>query len=459
MLNEKRKQLLSSAPVMKAIVVMALPVVVGNIITVLYNLTDTFFIGQLDDPNQLAASALVFPLFMLLGAFGNLFGIGGSSYISRMLGAGRQDEAEKTLSKALFACLLMGIVIVLFGVFASNGIVKMLGASENTQSFAYQYASIIMYGAPFIMLSNAMVAMLRAEGMAVHAMGGMVLSTVVNIALDPLLILTANMQIQGAALATIIGSMTGFIYYVVIYITKSSFKISLKGLFRGNKVYWEILKIGIPAALNQILMSVANIIYNNIAGKYGDNFVAGIGTAMRIDSIVILVMLGICVGTQPLIGYAYGANNMKRLKEVVKKNMILVLTLSTVLTVIIYFCSEYMIGMFTKEKEIIALGATTLQALIIARPILGIFFITNNMVQAEGRAVLALAFSVTRQGVLLIATLYLFDYLWGMNGVIYSQPSTDAVMSAVALVVLIADLKRLGKLEKKRTLDAQNVIK
>ena len=310
--------LFEKVPVPKAVATMAVPTMISMLVVVIYNMADTFFIGQTQDPLQVAAVSLATPVFMIFMALGNLFGIGGSSAISRALGEKHKERAWHISSFCCYGALGLGVIVAIFSVLGMEVILRLIGASENTIGFARKYLLIISIGAPTILFSTAFANILRGEGAARESMVGNLLGTIVNIVLDPVMILMLGWGVTGAALATIIGNIAACLFYLQYFLRKkSTLSISWKYFKVGEGIAKSVVAIGIPASLNNILMSFANIILNQALVGYGDTPVAAMGVAMKSNMLVVLLQIGLCVGIQPLIGYNYGAGNKKRLMQVI----------------------------------------------------------------------------------------------------------------------------------------------
>ena len=310
--------LFEKVPVPKAVATMAVPTMISMLVVVIYNMADTFFIGQTQDPLQVAAVSLATPVFMIFMALGNLFGIGGSSAISRALGEKHKDRAWHISSFCCYGALGLGVIVAVCSVLGMEGILGLIGASENTIGFARKYLLIISIGAPTILFSTAFANILRGEGAARESMVGNLLGTIVNIVLDPVMILMLGWGVTGAALATIIGNIAACLFYLQYFLRKkSTLSISWKYFKVGEGIAKSVVAIGIPASLNNILMSFANIILNQALVGYGDTPVAAMGVALKSNMLVVLLQIGLCVGIQPLIGYNYGAGNKKRLMQVI----------------------------------------------------------------------------------------------------------------------------------------------
>lgn len=420
----------------KAVCSLALPTMVGMLVMVIYNFVNAFFVGQLNDTNQVAAVTITIPIFLLLMAAGSTFGIGGGTYISRLLGRQKNEAAKQVSSFSFYGSLALGFVCAAFGLAFMSPILNLSGASVYTYEFAKSYLTIIAIGSPVIILSFSMGQIVHAEGAAKQAMVGMMIGTIVNIVLDPMLILWAGMGVAGAAVATVFANTVSVIYYIYYFTTKNSqLSISIRKLTLNKVMVKEILYIGIPASLNSILMSTANIILNNFAASYGDNVVAALGIVNRITLLPVMLLLGLCQGVQPLIGYSYAANNRKRMNGVLKVTAIYGTAIGVIFTALFYFLRESIVQIFIADLTVVALGVSFLKVIIIAIPFLGIQFLLTNTFQAMGKGLPSLFLSISRQGLLFIPFLIIANKLVGLQGLVYAQPIVDIVITGLATVL------------------------
>lgn len=436
-MEDKKIRLLRDEKVSKAILKLSIPMVMGMMIQVLYNLVDTYFIGMLNDANQLAAANISLPVFMMLMAIAGTVGSGSSSYISRCLGNKDYEEANKTISIATGILIIMSIIVMIAGIFMSPNIAKGLGANEATFNYTYKYIFIMFIGAIPVMCSYALGQLLRSEGNIMQSVIGLTLGTVVNIVLDPVFIFGLKMEITGAAIATIIGQTSTLLYFMYAFLKgKTTLKINLKKFKYDKNIFKEIFTIGVPASLNQMLMGVATVIVNNIAVGYGTLTVAGMGVAMKIMTIGTFVFMGFSAGCQPLVGYNYGCNNIPRVKEIIKKGIIITSIIGLSLALIFGVFANSLIGLFTSEPEVINKGAIILRALIISLPFVGGQMISTTSAQSMGKVVVAFILSISRQGLLYMPLLIILNKVFGFSGFIYAQPITDMIMLTFSAILL-----------------------
>ncbi|MBQ8998152.1 MAG: MATE family efflux transporter [Clostridium sp.] len=354
----ERNELFESYPVPKAIAKLSVPTIVGMLVMIIYNMADTFFVGMTNDVNQVASVTVTMPIFMLLMSLGTIFGVGGASSISRYIGSKEMDKAKVTSSISVYGSILVSIVFMIFGFIFMEGILKVAGVTENTYSFSKDYLTILMWGAPFIVLNFSMGQIVRSEGLAKDAMVGMMLGTILNIVLDPILILSFNMGVTGASLATVIANVVSVLYYAKLLSSKKScLSISLKDLKLDKEIIKSIMFIGLPASLNNVLMSLSSILLNNFAVSYGDAVVAALGIANRLMMLPVMILVGLCQGMQPLVGYNYAAKNIDRMKSVLKYVSILGTVLGVEFTILIYLYAGTMVKMFIQDAETEKIGS------------------------------------------------------------------------------------------------------
>ncbi len=443
------KYLFEEAPVSRAVMTMAIPTMISMLVVVIYNMADTFFIGQTGDPMQVAAVSLATPVFMVFMALGNLFGIGGSSAISRALGEKKPERAKNISSFCCYASLGLGVFMAVLFLVGMDVILVMIGASTNTIDFAREYLTYIAFGGPFIMFGTAFGNILRGEGAARESMTGNMIGTVTNIVLDPVMILVFGWGVAGAAIATVIGNIAASLFYVSYFLRKkSSLSIRLRDFRMGGRIASSVAAIGIPASLNNILMSCANIVLNLMLGGYGDTPVAAMGVAMKSNMIVVLLQIGLCAGIQPLIGYNYGARNKKRLLQVFRFTGIFAVVMGSILTAVMVIAKRFVVQAFINDPEVIAYGMQMVIALQLSGPFIGILFLCINTIQGMGKAIPSLILTICRQGLIFIPLIIVLNKVVGLNGVIYAQSVADYCSIVIALVICMGIFKSLEGQER-----------
>ena len=443
-------------PVPLAVFKLALPTVLSMIVSVFYNMVDTFFVGRTGDPNQVAAVSVATPVFLFFMAAGNIFGIGGSSFLSRALGEKKYDKAKNISSFCLYAGILVGIIgMILLFVFMKE-ILEAVGTSGNTFPYAREYLSWIAYGGVAIVVSTAFINLIRGEGASQSAMKGIMAGTIANIILDPIFILDSfcgiscfGMGVAGAAIATVIGNLVSIAVFFAHVMSKNSvLTLSPRYFTVRNGILGGVFLIGLPASLTGILMSLSNIITNKFLVSYGDVNVAGMGIAMKANMLVIFVQLGIAMGTQPLIGYSFGAKNFTRLKSVMKFAMLCNITAGISLTAVYFALTQQIVNVFINDTMVIEAGIRMLRALMVSSPVIGILFVFNFSFQAMGKAIPSLALAVSRQGFVFLPAIILLDTFFGLEGIVLAQPIADYVSILIALCIFLYMSKGFKNMER-----------
>ncbi len=448
-MQDKTTEIFKNAPVPKAVIVNVIPSIVSMIMVLVYNLADTFFIGQTKDPLKVAAVSFATPVFLLFMAVGMLFGIGGTSLISRMLGEGKQEKAKKISSFCFWTGLVIGCMSMVVIWIFSEPICRLVGASDDTIKFSMEYLNIVSVGIPFLIVSNSFSNIIRAEGKPQMAMAGMVIGNLVNIVLDPIMILTFGWGVAGAAIATVLGNVASAVIYIAHLLSKKSMlSIKLKDYSVKDKIVPGVMAIGIPASLNSILMSVSNIVINSVMASFdnGDIVVAGLGVAMKVNMIVVMLLIGLGSGIQPLLGYCYGAGNKKRYMSVLEFSLGLAFCLSLVMTAICYFGAETLVKAFLDDESAFGYAFDFSRRYILSGPILGMLFVFINALQSTGAAIPSLILSVSRQGLAFLPILFTFRAIFDEpKYVALAQPVTDYVAVTMAFILFIVTYNKYIK--------------
>lgn len=437
--NTKNIEIFRDAPVSKAVISNVIPSIISMIMVLVYNLADTVFIGQTKNDYMVAAVSIATPVFLLFMAVGMLFGIGGTSLISRMLGEERHEEAKKVSSFCYWTGLVVGIVsMVIIFVFAEP-ICRAVGASNDTIKYAKQYLQIVSIGIPFLIVSNAFSNIIRAEGNAKIAMQGMVVGNLVNIVLDPIMILYFGWNVAGAAVATVLGNLYSAVYYTKHMVSKKCIlSIKPSDYQAKNGVLAGVFAIGIPASLNSILMSASNIVINNVMMGFGDMAVAGLGAAMKVNMIVVMLLIGLGTGVQPLLGYCFGAGNKKRYMAVLRFSLMLALGLSLIMTLICYIFALDLVKVILDDPAALDFGRSFSRIYILSGPIMGVLFVMINAIQSTGAALPSLILSISRQGLLYMPILYTFTKIFDEARMMaLAQPVTDYLAALVAIILFV----------------------
>ena len=443
-MEDKTTQIFRDAPVPKAVISNIIPSIISMIMVLVYNLADTFFIGQTKNAYMVAAVSVATPVFLFFMAVGMLFGIGGTSLISRMLGEGRREDAKKTSSFCFWSGLGIGILAMILIWIGVAPICRMVGASDDTIGYAVEYLRVVSIGIPFLIVSNSFSNIIRAEGNAQIAMLGMVIGNIINIVLDPVMILYFKWNVAGAAIATVLGNIFSAVFYVAHVISKKSIlSVRLKDYTVRNHIATGVFAIGVPASLNSILMSVSNILINNVMAEYGDMAVAGLGVAMKVNMIAVMLLIGLGVGIQPLLGYCFGARNKKRYMDVLRFSLILAFGISIVMTAICYLGAGPLVSAFLEDPSAYEYGMEFARIYIYSGPVIGILFVMVNAIQSTGAALQSLILSISRQGIVYIPILFLFRAIFDSARLIaLAQPVTDYLATLLACVLFFTIYKK-----------------
>lgn len=443
-MKQSKIYVLQEKPLTSAIINLSLPSVLSMMVSILYNLTDTFFIGKLNDPVLVAAVSISLPLFTFQMAIAGIFGNGGGSYLSRLLGRKDYQGARETATTAIVTSGIVSIIIAVGGTLLIPSFLRAVGASEQTYQPAYNYMFWIMLGTPFIMLKFTLVQLLRAEGAAKAAMAGLMLGTGLNIILDPLFIFVFNMSVTGAAVATVIGQAIATGFFIYYYLSGHSIASpALRFLRFDLEIYKQILFIGIPASLSQIMMGIGNMISYRLGGYYSDLHVAALGVASRVFSIPSFVFIGISVGVQPLIGFNYGAHNYPRMKKAIRQSITICLWMSIFFLLLLIFFPVQILSAFTKEKDVITYGSSVLAAYIFVIPVMAMGMILMTSLQSMGKAFQAFIIAISRQGIVYIPLIFLLNAQLSFEGLVLALPLADMITTSLSFAFVYHILKNL----------------
>lgn len=439
MKKEMNTDLFATGSVAKVVLTNVVPSIISMVMVLVYNLADTFFIGQTHNDYMVAAVSVATPVFLIFMALGMLFGIGGTSLISRTLGGNNVAKAKNISSFCFWVSTGVGIGGMFFIWVAMDWICRMIGASPDTIDYVRQYLGILAFGIPFLIISNVFSNILRTEGQANRAMVGMILGNMLNVVLDPIMILTLGWNVAGAAIATVIGNVVAAVYYLAFYISgKSMLSIKLKDFSCGNGIPRDVFAIGVPASLNSMLMSVSNIVINKVMFVYGDMAIAALGVAMKVNMIAVMLLIGVGTGIQPVLGYCYGAGNRSRFTAVLKFSLVFVIGLSFVMSAICYFGASGLVQAFLEDDSALDLGMKFTRVLIISGPILGILFVFINTIQALGAALPSLILSVSRQGLIYLPLLFILQaFADSPEMIVAVQPLTDYLATLLSVILFV----------------------
>ena len=430
-------ELFEKVPVPKAYFTLALPVVFSMVVSLVYNMVDTYFIAQTGNTNLVAGVSLSAPVFTLMIALGDIFGLGGSSVISRLFGEKKDEDGKRLSVFCFYAAILCGIVVTIVMMMLREPILYVLGADQDTISYASGYFTYIVLGAPFIILSFTPSNLLRTEGFATAAMTGNILGAVVNMILDPVFISVLGLGAAGAAIATVIGNIFADLFYVWFLLKKSRrLSVNPAGFHIHIAEVGQILAIGIPASITNLMQSIGIALTNRSLLPYGNDRVAAMGIVMKVNLIAVLILVGFAFGAQPLIGYNYGAKNHARLKEILRFCYEFECGAAAVLAGALSLAAPAMIGLFMQDASIIEIGVPMLRMQQMGMVFTAVVLVTTCTFQSGGKTAGAFLLSVSRQGVVFAAVLFIASKTFAYSGVLMAQAVSDLLTAILAVILL-----------------------
>ena len=445
----QKMELLGSTSIPKALLAMGIPTMVGMLVNAFYNLVDAYFVGGLGE-SQMGAISVVYPLGQVIVGLGLLFGNGAASYISRLLGHGDRENADKVASTALYSSVSVGAVIILISMVFLHPILKLLGATDSILPYAATYAGIYIVSCIFNVFNVTMNNIVTSEGAAKTTMCALLTGAVLNIALDPLFIYVFDLGVAGAAIATAISQVVSTcVYLTYIFRKKSVFHFRVKDCTYTKETMSEIFKIGIPTLVFQILTSVSISLINNAAGDYGDSAIAGMGVVTRLISMGSLSVFGFIKGFQPIAGYSYGAKKFDRLREAIKTSILWSTAFCVIFGVILVLFPTSIVSQFTKgDAEMIRIGAASLRANGISIMLFGFYTVYSSLFLALGKGREGFILGACRQGICFIPVILLLPMVWGLNGIMYAQPIADVLSAVITIFMAIPLHKKLNEMQK-----------
>ena len=428
---------------------MGIPTMIGMLVNAFYNLVDAYFVGGLGE-SQMGAISVVYPLGQVVVGLGLLFGNGAASYISRLLGRGDKENADKVASTALYSSVSVGAVIIIISMVFLHPILKLLGATDSILPFAATYAGIYIVSCIFNVFNVTMNNIVTSEGAAKTTMCALLTGAVLNIALDPLFIYVFDLGVAGAAIATAISQVVSTCVYLTYILRKKSvFHFRVKDCTYTKETMSEIFKIGIPTLVFQILTSVSISLINNAAGDYGDSAIAGMGVVTRLISMGSLSVFGFIKGFQPIAGYSYGAKKFDRLREAIKTSILWSTVFCVIFGVILALFPTAIVSQFTKgDAEMIRIGAASLRANGISIMLFGFYTVYSSLFLALGKGREGFILGACRQGICFIPVILLLPMVWGLNGIMYAQPIADVLSAVITVFMAIPLHKKMNEMQK-----------
>ena len=436
---QENKALFSTMPIPKALAKLAIPTIISQLITMIYNLADTFFIGSTDNHEMVAAASVSFVLFFVINALANLFGVGGGSLISRLMGRGEEAHAKSVCAFSFWGTLAVSLIYSLCALFFMDPILRLVGASDATLPYARDYTFwVVVIGAVPTTLAVMMSHILRSEGYASHASLGLGIGGALNIALDPLfmfVILEDGKEVLGAGIATMISNVVTLIYFAAVFFIlrkRALISVSPRDAVQGTRYTGEVLKVGFPSALGTMLACLSNVCINNLVSSHGDYEMAAVGIVKKIDMLPLNVGMGLCQGMMPLVAFNYASGDYKRMRETTTCARIagMGFALLCILTFEIFPVS--IVQIFIKDALTVELGSEFLKIMCLATPLMVANIQYSYTFQAMGRGKESLLLSASRQGLVNIPLLFILNHFFGIHGVLWTQIIADIITFVVS---------------------------
>ena len=444
---DKRENVLRNVSPMRAIVNLAIPSVVGMIVMAVYNMADTYFVSTSPDGMLgTAAVSLMMPILMLGQAISMLFAAGGSATVSRLMGSGKIDEANKTAMQTLTMITIFGLGLAVVGLIFGRQLLYAFGASENTIDLALSYANILFVFAPIQLLNMGLNNLLRSEGSAMRSMVGLMVGSLLNIALDPIFIFTFDMGVFGAAAATAISQTVAFIVLLANYLRKKSIvRLKVKNVRPEKKTISVIVKIGMSTFFSQILVSTAFALINIFAAPFGDEAIATFGIVNRVQFIGFAIIFGLAMGYQPVAGYSYGAKLFGRLKAVIRSGVLLIILTGVGLAVVFNLFAPEIVSVFTQSPFVMDLGPQAMRMNTIVFPFIGFTILMVMTCQSLNRPLSALILSIGRQGIVMIPVLILLANFFGLQGIVMTPVVSELIAVAISIGMAVYIFRQIAK--------------
>lgn len=441
--RDEKYLMMTTAPVEKLVCSFAVPSIISMMISSIYNIADTFFVGRLDTQST-AAVGVVFSYMGLLQAVSFYFGHGSGNFISRALGAKNSKEAEVMASTGFFTGLAVSLVMVALCLMFITPVLNFCGATPTVLPYAVKYFRYILLGTPFMVGTFILNNQMRLQGNASVAMYGIMSGAILNIILDPVFIFALDMGVAGAGLATALAQMAGF--FIMLHLSGRKGGISIK-LRNFKPSFWSLREInagGLPSLARQGLMAVAVVLLNNFAGNYGDEALAAFAIVGRVMHLACAIIIGFGQGFQPVCGFNYGAGLYGR----VRKALLFCISFGTLYAVLVSICGELfapgIISVFrADDAQVISLGAVVLRAQCITFPLVAMIMLTNMYLQTTRQTASAVLLAIARSGMFLVPALIAGRYFWGLDGIIAAQPIADVLSFALAVPCCVVAVRRM----------------
>ena len=440
---KEKMELFEHVPIPKAVAKLSIPMIIGSLVSIIYSLADTYFVGILNDPIQNAGVTLVAPVMLAFNAINNLFGVGGSSMMSRAMGRKDYKTVYKSSAFAFWGAIFSGMLFSLMCTIFKTPLIHLLGADTQTWSSTVDYMFwTVNLGAVPAILNVVMGYMVRSEGATLHASIGTMSGCLLNIILDPFFILPfgLNMGAAGAGMATFISNCFACVYFIVLlYIKRKNtlVRIHPKNFSWDKKIIGGIFAVGIPACIQNLLNVIGMTILNNKMASYGADPVAAMGIVQKVNMIPAQMVLGAAQGIMPLASYTYASGNYQRMKDTYFFTIKIAMVFCVLVLTGYYINANMIMGLFMDTENVVVIGSKLLRGFCLGLPFLCVDFITVGVFQSVGLGKQALFFAIARKVLLEIPAIFVLDKLFPLYGLAYCQFIAELVVSVLAVGVIV----------------------
>lgn len=440
-------EILEKEQISKALIKLSLPAIASMMICAMYNMVDTYYVGRLGITSATAAISIIFPLFILIGAVGLIFGVGGGTYVSRLLGEKNKLKADIVASTSLFMVIFTSLLATFFALVFIKQVLYFLGANDLIMPYAISYVRILFWGILFTMGNMTLENLVRSEGNALISMLIIVSGAIINIILDPIFMFSLDLGLEGAAYATVLSQALSFLIFILYFTSPFSLiRLNVKSIKITKDIFMPIFIVGVPAFIKQALVSISIGLVNKFAIVYGVAAVAAIGITMRVTSMGMMLVIGFAQGFQPLAAYNYGARKINRVLEATRTSIIWLTLFSAIFSFAIMIMAKPIVSKFSEDIEVIKIGVLFFRAFCITFIFSGYIMIYSVLFEALGKGKNAFILALSRQGIFFIPLLYILPNFYGLQGIIFAQPIADFLTFILTILFAISIKKELNSI-------------
>jgi len=449
-----RSDMLANEKIGRLLFKLSVPAIIGMAVQGLYNIVDTFFVGNFVGSLGIGGTAVAFPIQMIVMGIGMTIGIGGASILSRSMGEKNYEGASLALGNMIMLSLITGAVFMIGGIVALEPILRFFGANDALMPYAKSFITVMLLGSPFITFSIVASSAARAEGNAKVAMNTLLIGAVINVALNPVFIIVFGLGVMGSAIATVISLFASCLFLLHYLLSgKSEIALKLHHLRLKKSMIREIFAVGSPDFARTATMNLTTAVFNNILNRLGGALpIAAFGMLFRIISFVFMPMIGIAQGAQPILGFNFGAQQFHRIKQTFSLANKSATAIAMIGFAIFLIFPAQILRIFSSDKELIAMGTIAARWLILGLPFVGYQNIGTSLFQAIGKPKPAIFLAFTRQFLFLIPIVIVFSHFFGLRGVWLSFPATDIVSFVVTYLMVAHELRALARMHKEKPL-------